>query len=74
LYVEIQDLCISGTIQVESLSDDYYLYDKKNYRLFGEITAKIYQIGDLVRVTVVDVDTLSKRIQFTLESSLSSRQ
>lgn len=68
LYVEIQDLCISGAIQVESLNDDYYLYDKKNYRLFGEITAKTYQIGDLVRVTVVDVDILSKRIQFTLET------
>lgn len=68
LYVEIQELCISGAIQVESLNDDYYLYDKKNYRLFGEITAKTYQIGDLVRVTVVDVDTLSKRIQFTLET------
>jgi len=74
LYVEIQDLCISGAIQVESLSDDYYLFDKKNYRLFGEITAKTYQIGGLVRVTVVDVDTISKRIQFTLESSLPSRQ
>lgn len=70
LYVEIQELCISGAIQVESLNDDYYLYDKKNYRLFGEITAKTYQIGDLVRVTVVDVDILSKKIQFTLESSL----
>ncbi len=67
LYVEIQDLCISGAIQLGSLSDDHYFFDKKNYRLFGENTAKTYQIGDLVRVTVVDVDILSKKIQFTLE-------
>jgi ribonuclease R len=69
LYIEVQELCISGSIPVESLDDDYYILDKKNYRLFGEISAKTYQIGDIVRVTVVDVDILSKRIQFKLASN-----
>lgn len=69
LYVEIQNLCISGAIPVESLVDDYYLFDKKNYRLFGEITAKTLQLGDPVRVTVVNVDLFDKKIQFTLTSS-----
>jgi ribonuclease R len=64
LYVEIQELCISGSIPIESLDDDYYILDKKNHRLFGEISAKTYQIGDLIRVTVADVDILGKRIQF----------
>jgi ribonuclease R len=64
LYVEIQELCISGSIPIESLGDDYYILDKKNHRLFGEISAKTYQIGDLIRVTVADVDILGKRIQF----------
>jgi len=66
LYVEIQEFCISGSIPVELLNDDYYLWDKKNYRLFGEMTAKTYQIGDIIRVTVVDVDILGKKIQFKL--------
>ncbi len=69
LYLEIQELCISGSIPIESLDDDYYLLDKKNYRLFGEISAKTYQIGDIVKVTVVDVDVISKRIQFKLASN-----
>lgn len=68
LYLEIQELCIGGSIPVEFLGDDYYIWDKKNYRLFGEISAKTYQIGDIVRVTVFDVDILSKRIQFKLAS------
>ncbi len=66
LYVEIQDICISGSISVELLGDDYFIYDKKNYRLFGEISAKTYQIGDMIQVKVVDVDILSKKIFFAL--------
>ncbi len=69
LYVEIQELCISGSIPVELLDDDYYIYDKKNYRLFGEISAKTFQIGDIVRVTVVDVDIPAKRIHFKLAAN-----
>lgn len=66
LYVEIQALCISGSIPVEFLDDDYYIYDKKNYRLFGDISAKTYQVGDLVQVTVVDANILSKKIVLKL--------
>ncbi len=66
LYLEIQELCISGSIPVESLGTDYFFWDKKNYRLCAELSNKIYQIGDIVQITVVDVDLLSKRIQFKL--------
>ena len=71
LYVEIQDLCISGSIPVELLGDDFFLYDKKRYRLFGEISAETFQVGDLIRVKVIDVDILSKRIHFSLAPNLA---
>ncbi len=66
LFLEIQELCISGSIAVDRLDDDLYLLDEKNHRLLGEITAKTYRIGDIVRVTLVDVDTCRKRLNFTL--------
>ena len=69
LYVEIQDLCISGSIPVELLGDDFFIYDKKRYRLFGEISAKTFQVGDTIRVKVVEVDILSKKINFSLAPS-----
>jgi ribonuclease R len=69
LFLEIQDLCISGSIAVERLDDDHYLLDEKNHRLFGEITAKTYRIGDIVRVTLADVDAYRKRLNFTLAST-----
>lgn len=71
LYVEIQELCISGSIPIEFFTDDYYIFDRKNYRLFGEITAKTYQIGDIIRATVVDVDILNKKILFSLSTPAS---
>ena len=60
---------IIGSIPIELFDDDYYIYDKKNYRLFGELTAKTYQIGDLVRVTVVAVDLFANRINFKIAAS-----
>ena len=41
-------ICASAVpFRSKLLGDDYFIYDKKNYRLFGEISAKTYQIGDL---------------------------
>ncbi len=66
LYVEIQDLCISGLLPIEALGNEHFFFDKKNYRLFGEISTKTYQIGDSLQVTVDEVDILGKKILFTL--------
>lgn len=68
LYLELQDLCISGSISMDQLDDDYYILDEKKHRLFGEITAKIYQIGDFVRVILSEVDVVSKRLRFSVAS------
>ncbi len=66
LFLEIPDHCLSGSLAVDRLTDDYYLLDSKNHRLFGEITAKTYRIGDRIRVTLTDVDHYRRRINFTL--------
>lgn len=69
LYVVLDDLCIDGAIPVELLTDDYYILDKKNYRLFGEISATTYQIGDAVVVTLANIDNHKKRLTFTMPST-----
>jgi ribonuclease R len=63
-FVELLDLFVSGAVTVAQLTDDYYLFDVKHYRLIGETTAKIYQIGQKVRVTVQSVDKGRNRINF----------
>lgn len=64
LYVEIPEHCVSGTIGIELLDDDYYIFDAGNYRLFGEMSARTYQLGNTLRVTLIAVDTVARKIQF----------
>jgi ribonuclease R len=66
LFLEIPDHCISGSIAIDSLTDDCYLLDSKNHRLFGEITAKTYRIGDPLRVILADIDRYRRRLNFTI--------
>ncbi len=66
LFVELLELFVSGAVVIGELSDDYYNYDQKHHRLVGERSAKVYRIGDLVRVTLLDVDLRKNRINFTL--------
>ncbi len=66
IFLEIPDHCISGSLAIERLTDDCYLLDVKNHRLFGEITAKTYRIGDTLRVTLIDIDHPRRRLNFTL--------
>jgi ribonuclease R len=63
-FVELLELFVSGAVAVSQLTDDYYLFDIKHHRLIGETTAKIYQVGQQLRVTVLNVDKSRNRINF----------
>ncbi len=69
LFLDIPEHCISGSLAVERLTDDYYILDNKNHRLFGEITAKTYRIGDPLRVVLTDVDHYRRRVNFALPTT-----
>jgi len=64
MFVELKDMAISGSIGVNELKDDYYIHDAKRYRLIGELTGTVYQVGDSIRVTLLDVDSQRNRINF----------
>lgn len=66
-FVELIDYFISGAVAVTDLSDDYYKLDERSHRMVGKRSNKMYQIGDLVRVRVKDVNVRRRRIDFLLE-------
>ncbi len=66
LFVEIEEIAVSGVIPISSLTDDLYLHDRDRYRLFGEITAKTYQIGDRVQVELKEVNTVRRWLDFAI--------
>ncbi len=67
-FVELIDLFISGSVALSSLTDDYYFYEPDRHRLIGELSHNVFQIGDLLRVTVIDVDDTRGRINFLPEN------
>lgn len=64
MFVELKESGISGSIGLENLKDDYYLFDDKNHRLIGEISRNIYRIGDSINIRLLDVDYTRNRIHF----------
>ena len=65
LYVELHNT-VEGLVHISTLSDDYYTLDEENYELSGELTKKIYHLGQKVRVRVADADALSRTVDFTI--------
>ena len=66
LFIALDDCYISGAIPVVSMTDDFYLHDARRYRLIGERSNRIYQLGDRVQVILEEVNMTSKRITFRL--------
>jgi ribonuclease R len=64
MFVALTESGISGSIGLENLKDDYYLHDEKNHRLIGEISGKIFRIGDSITIQLQDVDYTRNRIHF----------
>ena len=66
LFVELLDWFVGGAVSMVDIDDDRYFFDEKHHRLVGRFTGKMYQIGDLVRVTVKSVDIQQRRVHFVL--------
>ena len=64
IFVELIDLFVSGGISISSLKDDHYIFDAKHHRLTGKHGGRSFQIGDLLTVTLIDVDLRQNRIYF----------
>lgn len=65
MYVELPNT-IEGMIKVTALKDDYYYYDEEKYIMIGEHTKKIYRLGERIKIKVVQVDKLTRIIDFEL--------
>lgn len=61
IYVEIVETKCEGMIRLSDMSDDFYEFDEKNYRLMGRKKKKVYTLGDKVNVRVKKTD-IDKRL------------
>lgn len=65
-YVEL-DNTVEGLVHVNSLTDDYYTFDKDRYCLVGDMTGRVYRMGQRVKVWVENADENTKTVDFKIE-------
>ena len=66
LFVELKGNKCEGLVRYEDLPGDYYYLDDDNFRVIGQETGRIIQLGDEVRIRVKAVDLFKHRMDFEL--------
>lgn len=68
IYVELPNT-VEGLVHYSRIPGDRYYFDEKRYEFVGERTGKSYTLGQKVEVVVVDVDKISRTIDFAIPDS-----
>jgi len=68
LFIQLDENMVEGLVRVESLGQEYFIFDGKRIELRGTRTGLTYRIGTRVNVRVERVDTVLRRVDFSLES------
>ncbi len=63
IYVELPNT-VEGMVSLQSLEDDFYIYDEENMIIYGEHSNKKYMLGQKVNIIVTKVDIELKNIDF----------
>src|SRR5699024_7910217 len=65
MFIELENT-VEGLVHVSTLVDDYYHFDQRNYALIGEMTNKMYRIGEEVTIVVQGVNIEERTVDFIL--------
>ena len=72
-YVELPNT-VEGLVRVSEMKDDYYVFDEQSLELRGEMTRRVYRLGQRVRVQVTGTDKLSRTIDFACVGEPEAKQ
>ncbi|HYG19175.1 MAG TPA: ribonuclease R [Ohtaekwangia sp.] len=74
LYVEIVETKCEGMIRLADLTDDFYEFDERSYRVVGRKKKKIYTLGDRVKVRVKKTDIDKRLIDLVFADTKSEKR
>lgn len=66
LFVELKDVYIEGLIHITRIGDEYFYFEAYKHRLIGELSRKVYRLGDPIRVQVVAVNVDEQKIDLEM--------
>ncbi len=66
IFVEENNTKCEGIVRISDIGNDFYIFEKENYRIIGKNTKKRYTLGDIVKISVKSVDLEKKSIDYEL--------
>ena len=66
LYVELKGNKCEGLVRYDDMPGDYYYLDEENFRVIGQESGRVIQLGDEVKVMVKNVNLLKRQMDFEL--------
>ena len=73
LFVELADLFVEGLVPIDSLPGDRYTYHENVRKIIGQRSRREFSIGDRVRVLLDRVDTVERKLQFSIVEEVRPR-
>lgn len=68
LYVQLQEIFVEGFVHISNIGFDYYVYTPEG-TLQGQSFGEVYAVGDVVTVSLIEVDEDRRRIDFRISRS-----
>ena len=65
LYVQLQEVFVEGFVHISNIGFDYYVYTPQG-TLEGQSFGDVYAVGDVVTVSLIEVDEDRRRIDFRI--------
>ena len=65
-FVELDNLFVEGLVPIMSLHGDHYTFRENTRQIMGEHSGRRYSMGDRVRVVLDRVDSVQRRLQFSI--------
>ena len=64
LFVRLEESGAEGMILLRTLEGDYFVHDPQRHQVVGRRTKKVYALGDLMKVILVEVDVFKGSLRF----------
>ena len=68
IFVEVKNTACEGLIRLKNIPGDFYIYDEKNYCVYGSQTKRILTLGDLLKVKIRKVNIEKREIDMVIIS------
>ena len=68
IYVQESTCLADGMVRLASIKSDYFEHEASKYRIKGQKTGKVYQLGDAVKVKLTAADKEARQLDFELIS------